>query len=58
MTPDQQVQANWAEEAVRDAERQDGDEALCTVGQEHLTKEQQVLQRIEAARQRKARIKE
>jgi hydrogenase expression/formation protein HypE len=58
MTPDQQVQAGWAEEAVREAERDDNDEALCTVGQEHLTKEQQVLQRIEAARQRKARIKE
>jgi hydrogenase expression/formation protein HypE len=28
------------------------------VGQEHLTKEQQVLQRIEAARQKKAKIKE
>jgi hydrogenase expression/formation protein HypE len=58
MTPDQQVQAGWAEDAVREAERHDEDDALCTVGQDHLTKEQQVLQRIEVARQRKARIKE
>jgi hydrogenase expression/formation protein HypE len=60
MTPDQQVQADWAEEAVREAEaaKQAEDGGLCQVGQEHLSKEQQVLQRIEAARQRKARIKE
>jgi hydrogenase expression/formation protein HypE len=58
MTPEQQVQADWAEEAVREAERHDGDDAVCTVGQPHLTKEQQVLQRIEVARQRKPRIKE
>ncbi|HET9771161.1 MAG TPA: hydrogenase expression/formation protein HypE [Acidimicrobiia bacterium] len=58
MTPDQQVQAGWAEEAVREAALQESGVAIGPVGQEHLTKEQQVLQRIEAARQRKARIKE
>ena len=58
MTADQQVQASWAEEAVREAEGHADDDALCTAGRDHLTKEQQVLQRIEAARQRKARIKE
>jgi hydrogenase expression/formation protein HypE len=58
MTPDQQVQAGWAEDAVREAALQDSGVAIGPVGQEHLTKEQQVLQRIDAARQRKARIKE
>lgn len=58
MTPEQQVQAGWAEEAVRDAALQESGVAVGPVGQEHLTKEQQVLQRIETARQRKARIKE
>jgi hydrogenase expression/formation protein HypE len=58
MTPDQQVQAGWAEEAVREAALQESGLAVGPVGQEHLTKEQQVLQRIEAARQRKPRIKE
>jgi hydrogenase expression/formation protein HypE len=56
-TPDQQVAANWAEQAVRDAEA-DPELAQYPVGQEHLTKEQQVLQRIERARQRKATVKE
>jgi hydrogenase expression/formation protein HypE len=58
MTPDQQVEAGWAEEAVREAALQESGVAIGPVGQEHLTKEQQVLQRIETARQRKARIKE
>ena len=58
MTPDQQVQASWAEEAVREAALQESGLSAGPVGQEHLTKEQQVLQRIEAARQRKPRIKE
>jgi hydrogenase expression/formation protein HypE len=58
MTPDQQVEAGWAEEAVREAALQESGIAIGPVGQEHLTKEQQVLQRIEVARQRKARIKE
>jgi hydrogenase expression/formation protein HypE len=58
MTPEQQVQAGWAEEAVREAALQESGLAAGPVGQEHLTKEQQVLQRIEAARQRKAHIKE
>jgi hydrogenase expression/formation protein HypE len=54
---DQQVSANWAEEAVRQAV-EDPELAQYPVGQEHLTKEQQVLQRIDRARQRKARVKE
>jgi hydrogenase expression/formation protein HypE len=58
MTADQQVQASWAEEAVREAELADPDLVACPVGQEHLTKEQQVLERIEVARGRKAKIKE
>jgi hydrogenase expression/formation protein HypE len=58
MTPDQQVQAGWAEEAVREAALQESGLAAGPVGQEHLTKEQQVLQRIEVARGKKARIKE
>jgi hydrogenase expression/formation protein HypE len=58
MTPDQQVQADWAEDAVREAALHDSGIATGPVGQEHLTKEQQVLQRIDAARQRKPRIKE
>jgi hydrogenase expression/formation protein HypE len=58
MTPDQQVQADWAEEAVREAALQESGVSVGPVGQEHLTKEQQVLQRIEAARQKKAKIKE
>jgi hydrogenase expression/formation protein HypE len=56
MTPDQQVQAGWAEEAVREAAA--SGLAVGPVGQDHLTKEQQVLQRIEVARGKKARIKE
>jgi hydrogenase expression/formation protein HypE len=58
MTPEQQVQADWAEEAVREAALQESGVAVGPVGQQHLTKEQQVLQRIEAARQKKAKIKE
>lgn len=58
MTPDQQVQAGWAEDAVREAALQDSGVATGPVGQDHLTKEQQVLQRIEVARQRRPRIKE
>jgi hydrogenase expression/formation protein HypE len=58
MTPEQQVQADWAEEAVREAALQESGVSVGPVGQQHLTKEQQVLQRIEAARQKKAKIKE
>ncbi|HZI38798.1 MAG TPA: hydrogenase expression/formation protein HypE [Acidimicrobiia bacterium] len=58
MTPEQQVQAGWAEDAVREAALQESGVAIGPVGQDHLTKEQQVLQRIEVARQRKPRIKE
>jgi hydrogenase expression/formation protein HypE len=58
MTPDQQVQAGWAEEAVREAALAESGVSVGPVGQEHLTKEQQVLQRIEAARQKKSKIKE
>ena len=41
------TQANWAEEAVAEH-----------VGAEHLSREEQVLERIDRARRRKARIKE
>ena len=58
MTPEQQVQAGWAEDAVREAALQESGVAIGPVGQDHLTREQQVLQRIEIARQRKPRIKE
>lgn len=58
MTPEQQVQAGWAEDAVREAALQESGVAIGPLGQDHLTKEQQVLQRIEVARQRKPRIKE
>jgi hydrogenase expression/formation protein HypE len=58
MTPEHQVQADWAEEAVREAALQESGVSVGPVGQDHLTKEQQVLQRIEAARQKKAKIKE
>ena len=61
MTPEQdtgtQTQAGWAEEAVREAV-EDAELAQYPVGQEHLTKEQQVLERIDRARQRKAKVKE
>ena len=57
MTPDQQVSADWAEEAVRQAV-DDPELAQYPVGQEHLTKEQQVLQRIDKARQKKTKVKE
>jgi len=45
--------ADWAERAVRDAEL-----AQHEPGTEHLSREQQVLERIDRARRRKARIKE
>jgi hydrogenase expression/formation protein HypE len=45
--------ADWAERAVRDAEL-----AQQAPGTEHLSREQQVLERIDRARRRKARIKE
>lgn len=46
-------QANWAEEAVADAEREGPQ-----VGARQLSREQQVLERIDRARARKARVKE
>jgi hydrogenase expression/formation protein HypE len=57
VTPEQQVEANWAERAVREAEA-DHELAQYPIGQEHLTREQQVLQRIERARLRKSTVKE
>jgi hydrogenase expression/formation protein HypE len=57
ITPEQQTRANWAEEAVREA-IEDPELAQYPVGQEHLTKEQQVLARIDKARQKKVRVKE
>jgi hydrogenase expression/formation protein HypE len=46
--------ANWAEAAVREAER----EGEYPVGRDHPSKEQQVLDRIDKARRRKAKLKE
>jgi hydrogenase expression/formation protein HypE len=48
--------ADWAEAAIR--EHDEADLAAHEAGQEHLDREQQVLQRIERARRRKARVKE
>ncbi len=47
VTPAAPSRANWAEQAVADH-----------AGAEHLTREEQVLERIEKARKRKAKIKE
>ena len=58
------VRAGWAEDAVREAETESphgGAEDLLagsSVGREHLTREQQVMERIDRARARKARVKE
>ena len=59
MTPRSETEqrASWAEEAVNEAVS-DPELAQYPVGQEHLTKEQQVLARIDKARQRPARVKE
>ena len=46
--------AGWAEAAVREAEA----EGVYPVGKEHPNKEQQVLDRIDKARRRKAKLKE
>jgi hydrogenase expression/formation protein HypE len=51
------TRAGWAEEAVREAEKE-GPHAGSHIGTEHLTREQQVLERIDRARARKARVKE
>lgn len=48
------VTAAWAEEALREHDEL----AEVLPGTEHLSKEQQVLQRIDRARERKARLKE
>jgi hydrogenase expression/formation protein HypE len=51
--------AEWAEEALREAEEAEGAELdQAPIGSELLSKEQQVLRRIDAARRRRARIKE
>jgi hydrogenase expression/formation protein HypE len=52
-----QTSAGWAEEAVREVV-EDPELAQYPAGVEHLTKEQQVLQRIDRARARKPRVKE
>ena len=49
--------AGWAEQAVADTVS-DPELAQYPAGQEHLTKEQQVLARIDRARKRKAMVKE
>ena len=65
MTPDPEhttqdeletVSADWAEQALRDAE--DPELAQFELGSEVLSKEQQVLRRIDKARSRDAKIKE
>jgi len=55
--PTRSTQAGWAEEAVAEAERE-GPHAGGRIGAEHLTREQQVMERIDRARARKARVKE
>jgi hydrogenase expression/formation protein HypE len=50
--------AGWAEQAVVDAAAGDDDDHACKAGTEHLTKEQQVLARIEKARARRPQVKE
>jgi hydrogenase expression/formation protein HypE len=52
-----ETQAGWAERAVDEAVS-DPELAQYPVGEEHLTKEQQVLARIERARARKQTVKE
>lgn len=53
----EQRSADWAEEAVREHE-EFHELAPHQPGEEHLSREEQVLQRIDRARARKARIKE
>jgi hydrogenase expression/formation protein HypE len=53
----QERTADWAEAAVRE-HAHDPDPAQPPAGQEPLSREQQVLERIERARRRKARVKE
>jgi hydrogenase expression/formation protein HypE len=55
--PTRSTQAGWAEEAVAEAERETP-HAGGRIGGEHLSREQQVLERIDRARARKARVKE
>ncbi|MGH8893350.1 MAG: hydrogenase expression/formation protein HypE [Actinomycetes bacterium] len=52
---DTERSAEWAERAVREAE---AEERHHHAGEEHLTREQQVLARIDKARRRKAKVKE
>lgn len=49
--------ASWAEDALRE-HYEDAELAQYEIGADHLTKEQQVLKRIDRARARKARLKE
>jgi len=51
--PTRSTQADWAEEAVTEAAKEHRH-----AGAEHLNREQQVLERIDRARARKARVKE
>jgi hydrogenase expression/formation protein HypE len=55
--PTRSTQAGWAEEAVAEAERETP-HAGGRIGGEHLSREQQVLERIDRARARKARVKD
>jgi hydrogenase expression/formation protein HypE len=60
VSPDERVEtADWAEAAVREHEAlADAELAQYPVGQEHRSREQQVLDRIEKARRRKPKVKE
>jgi hydrogenase expression/formation protein HypE len=53
--PNDSRSADWAEQAVREAEQEHHHHG---VGEEHLSREQQVLARIDRARRRKPRVKE
>ena len=52
------VSASWAEQAVADAAVEEEDLARRRPGQDHRSREEEVLARIERARQRKPRVKE
>ena len=56
----EQRSADWAEAAVREHVREHEDHELAQYpsGREHLSREQQVLERIERARRRKPRVKD
>jgi hydrogenase expression/formation protein HypE len=58
MSEAKETVAGWAEAAVREAEAAEAREGDYPVGKEHPSKEQQVLDRIDKARRRRAKLKE